>query len=249
MAQAAGEHVSHGAAMSLFTTILVLHIAAGGLALLVLGVPLFSRKGGRLHITFGRVYAYAMGVVAVTGVPLAAYGLSQEDPMRRANALFLFFVALLASESAWSGIRALRSIRRREQSRRSVDVVPPGMLFAGAVALLALGISRGAVLYLAFGTLGLLLATSRIAFWRKPVRGRADAIVMHIGGMGVSSITTFTAFVITNGRYLFHLRAFNLALWLVPTLVGATAIALTQRAWRARLGGGDGKASTEAVSS
>jgi len=234
--------------MTLFTTILVLHIAAGGLALLVVGVPLLSRKGSRLHITFGRAYCYAMAVVAATGVPLAAYGLAQEDPTRRANALFLFFVALLASESAWSGVRALRSLRQRERTRRPLDVVPPAMLLAGAVALLALGLYRGAVLYLTFGALGLLLATGRIAFWRKPVHGRADAIVMHIGGMGVSTITTFTAFVITNGRYLFHLRAFNLALWLVPTLVGAAAIGVAQRAWRARLGGGERNASTDAAS-
>jgi hypothetical protein len=66
--------------------------------------------------------------------------------------------------------------------------------------------------------------------------------------MGVSTITTFTAFVITNGRYLFHLRAFNLALWLVPTLVGAAAIGVAQRAWRARLGGGEANASTDAAS-
>jgi uncharacterized membrane protein len=235
--------------MTFFATILVLHIAAGGMALLVVGIPLFSRKGSRLHVAFGRAYAYAMAVVAVTGVPLAAHGLSQEDPARRANALFLFFVALLASESAWSGIRALRSVRRTERPRRALDIVPPSMLFAGAIGLLALGLYRGAVLYLTFGALGILLATSRIAFWRKPVRGRADAIVMHIGGMGVSSITTFTAFVITNGRYLFHLRAFNLALWLVPTLLGAIAVGVAQRAWRARLGGEEGKDSSEALSS
>ena len=235
--------------MTLFTTILVLHVAAGGLALSVVGVPLLSRKGSRLHVKFGRAYAYAMAVVAATGVPLAAFGLSQEDPTRRANALFLFFVALLASESAWSGIRALRSLRQRDHREPSLDVVPPALLLVGAGALLLLGLYRGTVLYLVFGTLGLLLATTRIAFWRKRVHGRTDAIVMHIGGMGVSSITTFTAFVITNGRYLFHLRAFNLALWLVPTLIGAAAIGVAQRAWRARLDGREGKASIETPTS
>jgi len=221
--------------MTALASLRVVHIAAGALALLVLGVPLLSRKGSKLHVGFGRVYVYAMGVVAVTGVPLAAYGLSDPNPTRRANALFLLFVALFASESAWTGMRALRAMRDASQSRRSLDLVTPTLLLAASLGLLGLGIAEGSVLYLAFALLGVAISTGRIAFWRKPARSRADAIVQHIGGMGVSSITTFTAFVITNGRYLFHLRAFTVALWLVPVFLGAVALGAAQRKWRAQL--------------
>src|ERR1700759_1231531 len=74
--------------MSWFVLIRWLHIAVGALALAVVAVPLLARKGGKQHVRFGRVYVYAMAVLAATGVPLAARGLADESPVRRANALF-----------------------------------------------------------------------------------------------------------------------------------------------------------------
>jgi hypothetical protein len=58
---------------------------------------------------------------------------------------------------------------------------------------------------------------------------------MHIGGMGVSSITTLTAFLVTNARHVFHLGTFNVFVWITPAVLGAIAIGAAQRAWRARL--------------
>lgn len=44
----------------------VIHVVAGSLALLVGAVPLLSRKGGRVHMRAGRVFAWIAGVVLVT---------------------------------------------------------------------------------------------------------------------------------------------------------------------------------------
>ena len=38
--------------------------------------------------------------------------------------------------------------------------------------------------------------------------------------MGVSCITTLTAFLVTNARHVFHLRVFNLFVWITPVVVG-----------------------------
>src|ERR1700733_4973747 len=72
--------------MSWFIPIRWLHIAAGALAFAVVAIPLLARKGGKQHVRFGRVYVYAMAVLAATGVPLAARGLADGNPVRRANA-------------------------------------------------------------------------------------------------------------------------------------------------------------------
>ncbi len=222
--------------MSWFVLIRWLHIAVGALAFAVVAIPLLARKGGKQHVRFGRVYVYAMAVLAVTGAPLALRGLADENPVRRANALFLFFIALLAADSAWMGVGVLRAAKGAPAARGGpARIGPPALLLLAALGLLVLGILGGSVLHVSFALLGATLAAGRIAFWRRSGRTRADAIVMHIGAMGVSCITTLTAFVITNARWFFHARAFTLALWIVPTVLGAVAIAVSQRAWRARL--------------
>jgi hypothetical protein len=214
--------------MPLLSIVRVVHIAIGGVAFLVLPVPLLADKGSKRHVSFGRIYAWAMGALAVTGVPLAARGLF-ENPARRANAMFLFFIALLAAESTWMGIRALRA------DRGALDRALPSMLLAGSIGLGAIGLARGVVLHVFFALLGSLLALGQLSRSRRAPRTRADAIVMHIGGMGVSCITTVTAFLVTNARYVFHLGVFNVFVWITPAVLGAIAIGVAQRAWRARL--------------
>jgi len=213
----------------------IVHIAIGIVAFVILPVPLFAKKGSKRHVSFGWVYVYAMGALAVTGVPLAARGLFFDDPARRANALFLLFIALLASDSAWMGVRALRADKGASRGGGALDLIPPSTLLAASVGLGALGLARGVLLHAFFGVLGSLLALSRLSYWRRTPRSRTDAIVKHIGGMGVSSITTITAFLVTNARHVFHLGVFNVFVWITPAVLGGFAIGRAQRAWRSRL--------------
>jgi uncharacterized membrane protein len=221
--------------MNWFALVRLVHIAFGVLAFLVLPVPLIARKGSKVHVSFGRVYVYAMGAVAVTGVPLAARGLLLDDPARRASALFLFYVALLASDCAWNGVLALRAARRTEPRRGLLELGPPTALLCGAVGLFVLGLQGGVVLHILFALLGGMIASTEIRFWLRAPHTRAESLVRHIGGMGVSCITTLTAFLVTNAHHLFHLRTFNIVVWMTPAVLGGIAIGVTQRSWRARL--------------
>jgi hypothetical protein len=217
--------------MTALSIVRIAHIAIGVVAFLVVPVPILATKGSKVHRSFGLVYTWAMAALAATGVPLAARGLFFDDARRQANALFLFFIALLASDNAWMGVRALR----RRAGASALDLAVPSLLLAGSVGLGALGLARGVVLHVFFALLGSMLALGQLRYWRRPARTRADAIVMHIGGMGVACITTLTAFLVTNARFVFHLGAFNVFVWITPAVVGGIAIGVAQRAWRARL--------------
>jgi len=221
--------------MTPYDIVRVAHIGLGGLAFVVLPVPLAARKGGKAHVSFGRIYVYAMGGLALTGVPLAARGLFSDDPRRQGSALFLFFIALLASDNAWLGVRVIRASRKAASQRRLLDVAPPVALLCAAAGLLVLGASRGVALHVFFGLLGGLISVGQISSWLRGPRSRAESVIRHIGGMGVSCITTLTAFLVTNAQHVFGLRAFNIVVWVTPTVLGAFAIARAQRAWRARL--------------
>jgi len=176
-----------------------------------------------------------MAALAASGVSLAARGLFFHDSAHRANALFLFFIAVLASDSAWVGVRALRAARGSSSSQRLLDLAAPSLLLACSVGLGALGMLRGALLHVFFALLGTLLALGQLRGARRPASTRADAIARHIGGMGVSCITTLTAFLVTNARHVFHIGAFNLFVWITPAVLGAIAIGVAKRRWRARL--------------
>jgi len=221
--------------MTAISLVRVLHIAIGIFAFMVVPVPLLAAKGSKLHVSYGRIYTWAMAALAATGVPLAARGLFFQDSGRQANALFLFLIALLASDNAWMGIRALRSYRGGSSGARVVDVALPSLLLAGSIGLGALGLLRGALLHIFFALLGTALALGQLRDVRRPTKTRTDAILRHIGGMGVSCITTLTAFLVTNARYVFHIGPFNLFVWVAPAVLGSIAIAVAQRMWRARL--------------
>jgi hypothetical protein len=220
--------------MNAFTIVRAVHIALGVVALGTMFVPIFSRKGSKLHVEVGRVYAVTMGALAATGAPLAVHSALDPDPRRRVSGLFLFFIALLAADSAWMGVRALRTKHREGPNRRPLDLLPPITLLAGALVILALGVTRGVVLHVVFGMLGVSLGASQIAFWLRAPKGRADSILRHIGAMGTSCIVTVTAVVVTNARHL-GAAVYNPVAWITPGVVGAVAIFLAQRSWRARL--------------
>ncbi len=223
------------ARMNALSIVRIVHIALGIVGFLVVPVPLLARKGSKLHRSFGHLYVWTMAALAATSLPLSARGFFFDDATRRANALFLFFVALLASDGAWMGIRALHAQRRGPSSVSALDLAMPALLLAGSLGLGVLALVRGSVLHGFFALLGSMLATSQLRHWRRPARTRADAIVAHIGGMGVSCITTLTAFLVTNARHVFHLGVFNVFVWITPAVLGGVAIGVTQRAWRARL--------------
>ena len=97
--------------MQLLSSLRWLHIAAGMTALSVLWLPLFAKKGSRLHVRAGLVYAWAMGIVALTGGPLALAMLADDKPANDLSALFLAYVGVLAGANSWIGVRALRTRR------------------------------------------------------------------------------------------------------------------------------------------
>jgi uncharacterized membrane protein len=88
--------------------ILQLHIAAGGLALVLGAVALLARKGGTIHRRGGQVFVGAMAVMGITAMPLGnAFG----------GLMAVYFVA-----TAWTTVRA------RSLWTRGLDAA--AMLFA-----------------------------------------------------------------------------------------------------------------------
>lgn len=140
---------------------LLLHIAAGGLAIIAGGVAVFAAKGAALHRQSGLIFVYAMVVMGVTGFaiaivrdlggsisggPLAAYlvitALTTVRPISRKLDIAMLLVALsIAGNCLALAVNALAS------GRTAIDDVPvPMILLFGTIALLS-GISDARLIH------------------------------------------------------------------------------------------------------
>ena len=96
--------------------ILAIHVAAGGLALILGAVALLVKKGGTIHRRGGMLFVYAMAVMGVTAAPLG-------NPF--GGFMAVYFVAT-----------ALTTVRPRSAWTRAVDVA--AALFAAAFTAVTL---------------------------------------------------------------------------------------------------------------
>ncbi len=216
----------------MFQLAFALHIAAGAVALAVFWLPLVTKKGGRTHRRTGWVYVAAAAMIAVTAF-LNCYRLvATGHPI----GVFLTYVGVLAAASAQLGVRAIQTKDRTAAARNPLDLAPPVLLVAGGLALVVLGAVQRIPLYAAFAALGIATGISQLRFWlRAPARGAW--LLAHLGGMGVSCITTVTAFIITNAHRL-GLGTFSLVVWIGPPVAGALGLTLWRRHYARRIEAG-----------
>ncbi|MEX2541573.1 MAG: hypothetical protein WD314_07180 [Trueperaceae bacterium] len=223
--------------MAFSSVALLLHIAAGFLALLIGPVAMFSRKGGAWHLGAGRTYVWAMLVVVVTAAILALRGLDT----------FLFALAVISFYLTFTGWRA--ALRKGDRIGRAA---PLDWAVSGATVLFGLGLmsyglmSDGLMSYglvtqapgaggaaslvaLVMGALIALLAVPHLIRYRRGSTGKGW-LIRHIIGMLSAYIATFTAFAVTNLDFLPPAIG-----WVLPTVLGSLGITLTVRHYRTRL--------------
>lgn len=212
---------------AIVTLVRAVHIAAGSIALFVAPGAMLTVKGGRWHRRWGRVYVWAMGVVAVTALALAAI---------RPN-VFLALVAVFSFYLAFIGQRTIAR-RRLPLGRRAAALDWGGAMVAGtgAVGLLLYALlSRGGdrpglwPVALIFGLVGLLLAGRELRSFRRPDAEPRAWWYRHMGNMLGAYVATVSAFSVVNFTALPPIVR-----WLWPTAVGVPLIGLWIRLYRRR---------------
>ncbi|WP_080238272.1 DUF2306 domain-containing protein [Spirosoma rigui] len=209
-------------------SLLMTHIATGSLALLVGLIPMFSRKGNRLHKQTGLVFVYCMIVVAITALLLCAL---QPVKMMR---LFLTGIAVFSFYLTMTGWRATQ---RKTTGPGVVDwilayatlAVSVAMTGYGAYLLLFTDASFFPVVFSFFGVLTGVFARKDIAVYKRPVE-KLHWFFQHITRMGGAYIATFTAALVTNMDRLIPANSPDWIItagWIAPSIVGGMLIART----------------------
>ena len=225
---------------TLILSLLILHIATGVTALLVGLIPMFSKKGSRLHNRAGLIYVYCMITVAVTALLLCAL---QPFKMMR---LFLTGIAVFSFYLSMTGWRATKQKKSGptvfDKALTFVTLaVSLAMIGFGMYLLVLNGASFYPIVFSFFGVLTLVFARRDVQLSTRPTekmhRDAEPWLFQHFTRMGGSYIATFTAAIVTNlGRMLPENAPewVATAVWIAPSIVGGVLIARTVRYYKAK---------------
>jgi hypothetical protein len=219
--------------MSLATIIrgiLVVHVLAGFTAFFIAPVPLLTAKGGKTHRRWGKIYFWAMAVVASTAMVLAIW-----RPI-----LFLAFVAVFSFYFAFRGYRVLSRKRPLEgQGPGVIDWVGAVLAFLGSAMLTVLGILRPSPVWvqlsfvaIAFGLIGMTFSVSDMWEFTHPPADKNFWWYAHMGGMIGSYIAAVSAFSVVN----FHFLP-TAVRWLWPSFIGIPGIIILTTYYKRKFAG------------
>ena len=139
-------------------TLLPIHIAAGGLAIVLGAVALLARKGGTVHRRAGLLFVYAMLVMGATA-SLIGFRISLTDPNIGTGFLTAYFVV-----TALTTVRPASSWTRRINGAALTVVVglALAMIVGGVKKVNDPGLSTGGVPFRTIGVMSFFLATVMI---------------------------------------------------------------------------------------
>lgn len=202
--------------MDLFHLVLGIHILNGTVALLIAPLAMITVKGGRWHRRWGKIYFWAMGVVALTAAVMCWLR----------SGLFLFFIAIFSFYLALTGYRVLGRKKPENKPQLLDHCAAVAMVLAG-IGLIIQGVLENdhSVRWVrtTFGAISLFLGGMDIFRFLKPPQGRQAWLLDHMTRFLAAYIATVTAFSVVNFQFLPYFWR-----WLWPTALGTVGITI----WR-----------------
>ena len=215
--------------------LLYIHIAAGAIAFLCAPIALATKKGGRNHRRWGKIYFWGMATVAVTALSLSF-------------ALPIYFLAMVAVFSFYASFAAYRVLYLKEmykgQKPQAIDWLAAIITVLSSATLFACGFlfpiqMHVGVIHIAghpisivsvvFGLVGIRLGSVSLQHFLKPPTERMFWWFSHMQGMIASYIAAMTAFSAVNLSHWFGPAWW---VWLWPTIAGVPAIAIWTRYYK-----------------
>lgn len=205
-----------------FTSIFILYICAGIVALLSFWVPLATKKGGYNHITGGLVFLAAMGVTATCTVLMTL--MRMQDPIAKTpsegQTVFFLFLAFFMISSGWFGLRVYQLRKPPVGNAIHLEKFNAAILFFIGLYTSYLGIKEGNTLYTYFPLLGVALAAGQYHFWQNwPYEDFKILMRAHMRGMIACVVATLTVFFGILAPRFAWTNDDSLWLWFGPTIV------------------------------
>ena len=194
--------------MTLFTTLLYLHIAGGGISLLLGIIIICLKKGDKRHKNLGSIYFYALLIASICAIPMS---------YMHSN-YFLFIISVFTMYMLLTGKRYI-------QKKSNVYVTKTDWLLTILMAIFGTAfISFGilhlmksdlfGIVFIVFGAISYLFVyQDRINFTGKS-SVKNYFLITHLQRFIGSYIGSVTAFLVVNNTVLPGVVA-----WLLPTIL------------------------------
>lgn len=223
-----------------------IHIAFGSVGLVAFWLPVFARKGGRVHRVAGQVFrgsAYGVLSAAAITVTLRIAQLlnAGQGPAERGEAwafvLFLAYLTLVTWVMINFGIGVLQHKRDLRTMKRFGVRLQAYLAAAASVGIVAWGLywqPQNAILLYALAPIGILNAINIL----RSISGessRQQWLLEHLGAMLGCGIAYHTAFAVFGANRWFdfsHSGWLSVVPWVLPSALGIPAIIIWSRHYR-----------------
>ena len=216
--------------MELFSILRIIHIASGITGFVVAPIALISKKGGRVHRKWGKVFFWSMTVVALTAVIMA--------PMH--GNIFLTLVAVFSFYLAFSGYRSLyRKDAYKTGHTAFIDwfFVIINTIFS--ISLMIFGIIKlpnlFGIISIVFGFTGSSFGIRDIISFLRPTADKQKWFFSHMIRMTASYIAAMSAFSAVNLNFDWLPVSVQ---WLWPTIIGVPLLRRWVRSYKVKFAGG-----------
>ncbi len=197
-------------------TLILIHAALGGVALLSGSIAIFTKKGSKAHIYGGRLFYYSLGISIVFSLVVAVMP-DHYNP-------FLFSVGIFSGYFIIIGKRAIRY--KNHLHTFTIDKYIHMTMLACCIAIIIIPIWVSKSFHIVagvFGFVGLLFALKNLLELKNPHQIRKDWLKIHIGHISGGYIAAVSAFFVVNG---FLPGVFN---WFLPGIIGGVFISYSIR--------------------
>lgn len=208
-----------------------LHIALGFMVLASFWIPMFAKKGSRVHVYAGRFYGVSMAVVLLSAAVLCVIRLLQADYFL---AMMLGFLTLLSFNALFQGLSFAR-YKKLTPLNKNIIFYTVLAIFLWAIPLLYLGIKGGHILFIIFGAIGVLTTPADLKRFNPFQKDQPHPtwIESHITGMVISAGAAYTAFFAFGARMFgFEQGDFGVLPWVLPTVLAVTFVVYYTRQYK-----------------
>jgi len=140
---------------------------------------------------------------------------------------------LLAINTSWNGLRALRFKHRTTAHYHPIDLGIPLLLLLSGIGIMVYGLQLDVALLMGFAPVGIVIGSLDLAYWLRPPQERMHWRFQHMAGMIATCIATVTAFLTVNANLMgIQSPYLILAVFLAPTVIGVPGILVWQKRYR-----------------
>lgn len=214
----------------LFEILVILHIVTGAAGLLAFWIPVLTRKGGRNHRRWGRIFvnmmlltgAIAIGIAGCTLIdPLGTHPhLTDEAMVRGIFGWMMLYLAILTINLAWYGKLCIDNKRRHEKNRAWHNLALQAAVTLAALNCALQGWLIDQPLMIGMSMIGFATAATNLCFIYNRSPAPPAWLKEHIKGLVGAGISVYTAFFAFGAVQLMPEIALNPLLWSVPLITG-----------------------------